>query len=221
MEKINKVIVIPKNKINYQWYSLYLSKYQKEYRYQVLSLDNYYDLDIGIKSDYYIILQNYCFIDFKKLDNFLSKKPRCCAIKNKSFYNSNIIITKYDILQKFINRYTFDANKFVYDYKNITDISKICFLSNSGQIKGSYHNSIFVCLDDNSSDFYQWLNDFSNKKKVVFYNGECFNLEIGKTFFIKNNYHIGILPNKQEIFWDSSASEWKVLKNNKLTKVRT
>lgn len=213
-------LIIPKDRYNYYQYSLFLSKIQNEFNFTVVSIDTKDTTfnNIDPLSQYVIILKRYCYIDFKKLNKLISstqsKKPYTI------WHNTNIAILHRSIFKKFSS--ITEVDKYLESLKqtNIYDITKYCYMTNIGLIKSKYHTAIFVCLDDNDEQFNIWLNEFHTKNKKIYYRGHAYDLKIGKNFFIKNNIHIGILPNKQIVYWSNKKQHWE-LANNRILKLIT
>lgn len=213
-------LILPKNRINYQKYILFLSKFQKDLDFEIKSMDIVEDTDVlseDFKFKTLIILKRYCYINFLKLNKYLlSNKYQIHALKNKdqSFSTDLIIVDASSLISKST---TIKVNE-IFNKKikaSINDISKQCYLSNIGFTKGNYANSIFVCLNDNTTDFSNWLDEYNLKIKEVFYKNKLYRLDIGKTFFIQNGLHIGKLPNNQLIYWDNKLLVWKQLNKKK------
>lgn len=204
-------LVIPRNRHNYYKYVLFLSKLQLIYNFNVISDNQQSEIDITqIKTKYTLIYKRYCYIDFKKLSIILKdKKHKTFGLVNQSIAlcETKTIKSKKGSIENII-KHILVSNK-------TQDLTKYCYLSNIQTIGCDYNRATFVCLNDNDKDFDNWLNEFHNKTKNIYYNGENYELKIGKTFFIKSFFHIGVLPNNKIIYWNNDKGRW-VLANKKI-----
>lgn len=195
---VSLTLAIPKNRINFSKYILFLSTLQPKFNFDIIFYSSSPEEELkNIKSKYILILKKYCYINFDKLfkllendiaDTYLSSNEEISIKKTQQ--TTGTLITK--------------------------NIDKYCFLSNSGLVDGKYHSSIFVCLDDNDENFFDWLQEYSIKRKIIFYKNANIELKIGKTFFIINGKHIGILPKNKKVYWNNKLNKWIGMKNTKL-----
>jgi hypothetical protein len=111
----------------------------------------------------------------------------------------------------------FNKQKLTYNRDKAFDLSRYCFMPNLNLITGKYHTSIFVSLYNGSSkNFIDWLYDYKDKIKIIFYKNKTITRKIGKTFFIDGSMrHIAVLPNKKRIYWNNKQNKWIAFSKNR------
>lgn len=205
---ITLTLIIPKDRDYYHNYILFLSKLQTEYKFKIASYNDQYDYTCTkLDTDYALILTRYCYINFNKLNKLIQKILHSNIVYCTS--NHQIILSKTKYLKKYKNLYEF-IDSLKSDDHHVSSLNRYCYLNNTNIIGSMYHNATFACLDDTASDFTQWIEEYHNHIKIVFYKGERYILKLGKNFFIKNNIHIAKLPNKIIIYWNTKHNRWQI-----------
>jgi hypothetical protein len=96
------------------------------------------------------------------------------------------------------------------DQHKILKLDKESYINNIKYNLGYFHNSIFVSFNDVDDEFIEFLKEYHSGKKYIKYKGQPYHLDIGKSFFVIKNYHVGVLPNHNIfVFWHRSTKTWK------------
>jgi hypothetical protein len=98
---------------------------------------------------------------------------------------------------------------------NIIDISKYIFSKFIKNTTGQYHDAMFVHVTDYEDYFIEWVRQYHNKTKDIFYKNRVYKTVLGINYFLIKNKEIVMINKNIFVFWDKKTNRWKKIKSDK------
>lgn len=158
--------------------------------------------------DINIIINRYCYIRLNKLFN---KKYLKHSYLLPCYHNKSIAIFPKDLITNDNeNLNCLQIIETISDKYHKT-LNRECALYNIGCVNSTIANATFLCYDDTSDNFIEFLKEYHYKNKRIYFNNKIYTINPNKNFFKYKDTDACKISSKVTIYWDKQTNEWKRL----------